>query len=373
MMGNPLVTVLMPNHNGGKYLAEAIQSVLNQTFEDFELLIVEDASTDNSREVIASFKDPRIRVIPFENNEHICFALNTGLSEAGGKYIARLDSDDRWYPDKLRRQVEYLEAHPECGASFTWVNVIDETGRTLTEKESIFPAIFRSPNRPRTQWVHDFYFQGSLLCHPSAVFPKAVIDELGPYRISLVQLQDYEMWIRIAKHYDLYVFEEPLMDYRHALKGGNVSELSVANKNRSYYETYNVISRFFDDMSDEEFIACFGDNLKKKGTTDHTELLCERALMLLDPGFWGHVGKLAGMNKLAELLDCEETGKVLKEQYCVSQMNFYELTTGGVLQMEDAPSVLDQFTRRQLGRSFMKKTVHKHPWLQKFVNWVRKK
>lgn len=369
-MSNPMVTVLMPNHNGGKTIAESIRSVLTQTLIDFELLIVEDASTDQSRQVIASFDDPRIRVLPFEKNEHICLALNVGLWDAKGKYIARLDSDDCWYPEKLEKQIRYMEAHPECGASFTWVNVIDEEGRQLNAKQSMFVELFRAHNRPREQWLHDFFHSGSALCHPSAVFPTSLARELGGYRNSLVQIQDYDMWVRIAKKRELYVFEEPMMNYRHAMKGGNVSEPNVPNTIRSHYETYNVIRRYFDDMADDEFIRCFGQDFKIQGTTDHEGILCEQALLLLEPLFWGHIGKLAGMDRLAELLDQESTRIMLRERYGITQMNYYELTSSRALQMEDDHFIINQCSRRQLLRALLKKTLHKHPLMLKLYRKV---
>ena len=373
MNDKPLVTVLMPNHNGGRTIAESIQSVLDQTFTDFELLIVEDASTDNSRQVIQGFKDERIRVVPFDQNEHICLALNTGLKCALGKYIARLDSDDCWYPHKFKKQIEFMESNPQYAATFTWVKVIDEDGNFLTPQESMFCELFQSNNRPREQWLHDFYFSGSALCHPSAVFVKDKIVALGGYRNSLVQLQDYELWIRIAKNYEIYVLEEPLMNYRHALKGGNVSEINVPNTIRSHYETYNVIRHYFDDMSDELFIKSFGHRFKQKGTSDSIGLRCEKALLFLEPIFWGHVGKLAGMDLLAELIDDDESRLILRERYGITQLNYYDLCSSPALQMEDPAFVLPQFGRRQLMREAIKKTLQKHPALYSLVKKNKKR
>ena len=100
----PAISVVLPNYNGSDFLKKAVDSVLAQTFTDFELIVVEDGSTDQSAELLASYSDSRIRVIPLEQNEHICVALNTGLAAARGKYIARIDSDDCWLPNKLEKQ-----------------------------------------------------------------------------------------------------------------------------------------------------------------------------------------------------------------------------------------------------------------------------
>ena len=333
-MSMPLVSVLMPNHNGGRFIAKSIESVLAQTFPNFELLIIEDASTDDSAAIIAKYHDPRIHVIPLAQNEHICVGLNTGLQHAQGKYIARLDSDDVWMPDKLEKQIAYMEAHPECGASFTWADIVDEEDRTLSAKESMFVSLFRADNRPRRQWVHDFFFCGSCLCHPSAVFPRSVAEEMHRYRNSLVQIQDYDLWARIAKKYDLHIIQEPLLRYRHCLQGGNISARTEANNVRSYYEFYNVLSTFLDDLSDQEFVEVFQKDFSLATASTHGELLCERALLLLKTDFTGHAAKLAGMDRLCALIDNEETRMILRERYGITQMNLYELTQSNALLVE---------------------------------------
>lgn len=333
-MAEPMVSVLMPNHNGGRFLGKAIDSVLNQTFRDFELIVVEDGSTDDSAAILGGFSDPRLRVITLPQNEHICYALNTGLQQARGTYIARLDSDDCWMPDKLEKQVGYMRSHPECGASFTWVEVVDEQERTLSREESPFVDLFHGENRSREQWLHDFFFHGSCLCHPTAVFPRAVAEEMGGYRVSLVQLQDYDLWIRIAKKYELHILQEPLIRYRHCLQGGNISARSHGNNVRSFYEFYNVLSTYLDDLSDQELVKVFQEDFALPAASSHQELLCERALLLLKTDFTGHAGKLAGMDKLCALVDQAQTRQVLRQRYGITQLNLYELTKSNALLVE---------------------------------------
>lgn len=361
-MRSPLVTVLMPNYNGDRFINSSIQSVLNQTFTDFEFLIVEDASTDHSREIIAAYEDCRIRVIQHEQNEHICVALNNGLQQAKGKYIARIDSDDCWKVDKLEKQIAYMEEHPECGASFTWVNVVDEEDRTLSEQESCFVKLFRVDNKTREQWISHFFFEGSCLCHPSAVMRTDVVRQLGGYRNALVQIQDFDLWIRIVKQHDIHILTEPLMNYRHCLQGGNVSAVNFTTQRRTIYEMYRVMGKYFDDLSDEEFIRCFGTKFKLKDAHSHEELLCERALFLLDPIFCGHATKLYGMEKLADLLDREDTRKLLRERYGITQMNFYQLSASESLHMiEDAEMVLSRYSGRALIRHAVRRKLAGHP------------
>ena len=116
----PAISVVLPNYNGSDFLKKAVDSVLAQTFTDFELIVVEDGSTDQSAELLASYSDSRIRVIPLEQNEHICVALNTGLAAARGKYIARIDSDDCWLPNKLEKQNATWRRTPIAAYASLW-------------------------------------------------------------------------------------------------------------------------------------------------------------------------------------------------------------------------------------------------------------
>ena len=117
----PLVSVVLTNYNNAPFLARAVQSVLAQTYPNWELIAVDDASADNSAEILASFTDPRITVLRNERNRQVSVSHNLGNRQAKGQYIAAIDSDDEWMPDKLEKQVAYMEAHPETGACFTWL------------------------------------------------------------------------------------------------------------------------------------------------------------------------------------------------------------------------------------------------------------
>lgn len=322
----PAISVVLPNYNGSDFLKKAVDSVLAQTFTDFELIVVEDGSTDQSAELLASYSDSRIRVIPLEQNEHICVALNTGLAAARGKYIARIDSDDCWLPNKLEKQYRYMEENPDCGVCFSLVTVVDEDETILKQEQSPFVSIFQEGNRSRYEWLRYLFFFGNHLCHSSAFFRRDIVEQLGPYRTSLVQIQDYEYWLRIANVSELYVIQEPLVRYRHRLKGGNVSEATQANMTRSKYEFYNVLRCFMERISDDILVTAFqGDFLRPEAAT-HDELLCERAFLLLKTDCFGKIGKLAGVDMLASLIDSEPTRRILREKYGFSQLDFYRLT-----------------------------------------------
>jgi glycosyltransferase involved in cell wall biosynthesis len=320
----------MSNYNGSQFVRKTIESVLAQSYSNWEFIIVDDCSTDNSRDIINEFNDKRIIRLYLDHHEHMVYGFNYAISQARGDYIARIDDDDTWKCEKLEKQLDYMETHPECGACFSLVNVVDEFDNYLTEEETERVRFFKTENRSQSQWLRHFYFNGSCLCHTSVMMNREIIRTVGIYNYALIQIQDYDLWVRIAKKYPIYVVQEPLVNYRLLTSGRNVSAVSPLVTRRSNFEFAYVLSRYFDDISDEMFVKAFGDDFLRKGTTDHKELLCERALLLLRPVFCGNVQKLGGMEKLIDLLQNDETRRILREKYSITQLNFYELSLSPV-------------------------------------------
>lgn len=187
----PKVTVLMAVYNGERYLREAIESILAQTFQDFEFLIINDGSTDNSREVILSYEDPRIRLVDNEVHLGLTPSLNKGLRLAKGELVARQDADDISEPERLAMQVTFLETHPEVGLLGTWYRKIDAQG-TLIGNRSL-PCDYTE-----IRWSLLFFCP---FVHSSVMVRKSVIlRQVGFYNEALVYAADYELWYRIAHH-----------------------------------------------------------------------------------------------------------------------------------------------------------------------------
>jgi len=139
-MVEPKVTVLMPVYNGERYLNEAVDSILGQTFTDFEFLIIDDASTDKTPEILRSYDDPRIRVVTNEENLGLSKSLNKGLALARGEFIARMDADDVSYPYRLQVQHEFMTQHPGAGVIGSWAEYIDRKGEIVHRyRAPIFP------------------------------------------------------------------------------------------------------------------------------------------------------------------------------------------------------------------------------------------
>ena len=205
MKGNPAkVTVLMPAYNAGKYIAEAIASVLTQTFTDFKLLIVDDGSTDNTREIIRSFPDKRIHLIHTPHHG-IAAALNTGLSEAESEYIARFDADDICFPERLMRQVSFLDKNSDHIIIGSDAEYIDENGEHLFH--------FKSIGHTHEQIIQKINSYCPFI-HSSVMYRKEAVIQSGGYSIHAHNFEDYLLWIQILQFGKYYNFPQELIRVR---------------------------------------------------------------------------------------------------------------------------------------------------------------
>lgn len=199
------VTVLVAVHNGGDYLREAVDSILAQTFTEFELLLVDDASTDGAIARIPD--DPRIRILRNDTNLGQVPSLNRGLEEARGEYIARLDADDVMLPTRLARQVEVLDREPNVALVGTWMDVVDERGRLY--------AKLRGHVRDYIEFVYAILVDRYPFAHPSVMYRLAVVRELGCYDARLAPSEDKDLFRRLAAaRHDARCIEAPLVRYR---------------------------------------------------------------------------------------------------------------------------------------------------------------
>lgn len=203
----PQVTVLMAVFNGARHLRQAIDSVLSQTYRDFELLIVDDASTDDTREIVRSYADPRLRLVCAPVNQGLPGALNRGLHLARGTYVARLDHDDVALPGRLARQVVLLDRCPEVVVVGSWVHTIDEAGRPRGAQR--YPLC---PTLPRLLFQHALL--RPCLAHPATMVRTAALRAVGGYDERYAIAQDYDLWLRLARLGRLRNLPEVLTLYR---------------------------------------------------------------------------------------------------------------------------------------------------------------
>ncbi len=198
---SPVVTVLMSVRNGLPYLREAVPSVLAQTFRDFEFLILDDASTDGTADYLRSVSDPRVRVISLAENIGLTAALNRGLDEARGEFVARHDADDLSHPHRLQEQVAFLRANPACAVVGSQARLVDAGGRSLGAKN--FPLSHRS-----ICFAHLF---DNAFAHSAVTFRCASV---GRYDEAWAASQDYELWSRVSERYALANLPQRLVTLR---------------------------------------------------------------------------------------------------------------------------------------------------------------
>jgi glycosyltransferase involved in cell wall biosynthesis len=200
MKSTPRITVLMPVYNAQRFLREAIDSVLQQSFTDFEFIIIDDGSTDNSVNIISSCKDPRVRFFQNQVNLGISETLNRGIGLSSAELLARMDADDICKPLRLQKQYDYMSAHPQCALLSTWARVITE------DKKFVRLERYRS----------DFYYYNLTfecwMYHPTIMFRKGPIQQIGMYRMPYSE--DYDLFWRVSTQFQIGNIAEPLVDYR---------------------------------------------------------------------------------------------------------------------------------------------------------------
>jgi len=242
----------MPSYNHGQWIGEALDSILQQSYQDFEIIIVDDGSSDNSSEVIQAYTEQssRIRGSVFSKNQGACKVINHAISMAEGEYIALLNSDDLWLPNKLERQMCVMEENPELGAVFGLALPINEHGHPLDKSElNVFAASVVPRNR--YEWMRYFILKGNCVCHPSILIRKECYDHLGCYEPTLRSLPDFHMWVRLFYHYDIRVMNEPLIKFR--LHRYNESDRgSVANKVRGDFEWHHIFKTMLGQIKSVE-------------------------------------------------------------------------------------------------------------------------
>lgn len=324
-MKEPKVSVMFMSYNQGAYIKRAMDSVLNQTFSDFEIVLSDDCSKDKTKEILKQYKDNRISLHFFETNQGATINNLYIWKHCRGEYLALINSDDVWFPEHLQKSVNYLESHKECGVVFSWADLIDE------DDNIIDPCceVFKQPNRSQAEWVHYLFTKGNCLCHPSMVIRRTVYEEVGFYKLGFRQLPDYNMWTRMTTKYTLHILEEVLVHHRRCIRTGqNTSAPIVENSIRDVNESLYTLLHYFDDMPNELFCEAFKKEFRNMYAQSDAELLCEKFFLMYDEKYYMHpVAKVAAFLYLHNIYDAEEVWKILKEKYGFKLNDFHKLGT----------------------------------------------
>ncbi len=257
------VTVLMPVYNAERYLRESISSVLDQTHKEFEFLIINDGSTDNTREIVSSFADSRIHYHENDQNMGMVATLNRGLELASNELIARQDGDDLCAPERLERQVDFMNAHLQTPLTGALSSVIDQDG------DEVYAGVLEKPLEPLgVRWFQMF---DNPFVHTSVMFrKKVVVGEFGGYRWSDC-CSDFDLWTRVATVYPTMNLPQRLVKHRvhsdsiiGSMFGDDKEKLKLSDKERTAIIRRNVVNTVGDILTDEQInlLARFVHGLK---------------------------------------------------------------------------------------------------------------
>ena len=312
----PKVTVLMTVYNGERHLRECMDSVLGQTFSDFEFLIIDDCGSDNSKDIINSYKDRRIRLIENDVNLGQVKSLNIGLDDARGEYIARMDQDDIIMKNRLDRQVDFLDRNKDISLVGAWGEVIDEKGKIFTRA--------RLPLR-NEEIIGTALFCGYFLMHPSVTFRKDVVMDAGKYDENITFSEDYDLWTRLMlKRRKLANMPEYLVRFRYHKKSSS-RQFPQTQVNNVRVSIANFIKAIIGDYHGPDL-----DILR--------EILINAGLM--NKAFWSGDLDKTDLKKAVSLMDAllrktisyfnfkGKEAHLLKKVFCKRMLNFAYQASG---------------------------------------------
>ena len=318
------VSIVLPCYNHGEYVEDAIKSILNQTYTDYELFIFDNGSTDNSWEVINKFEDHRITKIRLNKNS-ILKVKEQFIEKARGKYFAIMHSDDVWLEDKLEKQMELFDKNKDVRVSFTWSEFVDEQFNPIGLR-------FDECNKSQKGWWDSFFTGENHMSMPSFMCEREIyIKHLGclyPYR----QIADYYMWMKILEETNIYMVEQVLVKQRiHNSGKGNMNESYRTNENitRTAVEFKLMMFKLLDEMEDKTFVDYLCNNNIDDNYT-HLDVMCEKFLFMLngekpflkdsDYAIWYY-------NKYFDYIENNNIFyQYLDDKYKFSRQDFFDLT-----------------------------------------------
>jgi glycosyltransferase involved in cell wall biosynthesis len=199
------VSVVIPVHNGEKYIKEALDSCINQTYEDIEIIVVDDKSTDNTLDILKEYEsNDKVKILAVEKQNGLGNVINIGIRASKGKYIARMDADDIMYPDRITKQVEYLEAHPSCVAVGGQIDIVDADSNITGHRE--YAQLDKDLKKNR------FLFQP--FAHPAVTLRKSTLEEIGLYPEDMWKVEDVKLFLTLSTKGEFANLSDTVLKYR---------------------------------------------------------------------------------------------------------------------------------------------------------------
>lgn len=319
------VSIILTSYNHSNTIRQTIDGILKQTYSEFELIIWDDASSDESWDIIKSYTDPRIKSYRNGYNRNGVFGINESIGNiARGEYIAIHHSSDDWHKDKLKLQVQALDENKSVAAVFTNVEVIDKYSNKFIDDNDFYFDIFDKNNRTRHEWIRFFMTKGNALCHPSVLIRKSTFNDCGIYRNALVQTADFDLWLRICSKHEILILKDKLTFFRIESKDGNSSSHTKETETRSFYECYKIFSDFIPSINQSEWSHIFPEYVDYKSEgNDINKYIIARLLIDLDTM---HPIKIIGLDMLFKLLQDNSLSLKLNKKYNFTHHDFIKLS-----------------------------------------------
>lgn len=316
------ITVILTSYNHEKYLAQSIDSILHQTYQDFELIIVDDCSQDSSWDIICRYKEqyPSIITVRHSYNWHGGSVDDIVKNYATGDYIALHHSDDIWEPDKLQKQITVIKNHPEYSAIFTNATAIDDDGKPYQDKNGFYYSLFSVQNRTRFEWLNYFFYHGNCLCHPSILVKKAVYEEDNFFRKGLQQIPDFVKWIQICRKHEIYVLPDSLVKFRIHNEGKNTSGMRADTQIRSTIELHLMLQEYTKIQNKEEFLKVFPQAVKYC-TKDYFSVEYALGRICTEDGMPPYT-RLFGIQLLYKVLNDSVQAEILQKEFRYTHRSF---------------------------------------------------
>jgi glycosyltransferase involved in cell wall biosynthesis len=295
---DPSVSVICLCFNHEKYVGTAVRSILSQTMTEFELIVVDDGSQDRSREVVQSIADSRLRLLTQENRGP-GYASSRGVFASRGRFIALMSADDACQPQRLATQCRAL-MESAADLHFCRPALMGDDGQPLPDKA--WPIFFKRSFATQEELFRTFFFKGNFLCATSLMFRREVIEKQGWVHTGLPQLQDFELWVRLAPFWRFALSDERLLRYRIRSRAGNLS--SKGNKWRNAAETRLIYNAFFDGVPRDFLHGAFSE--LRPGREGASEIGLQLGLANLYLRHKNAEVRLIGIERLIDLLKSRE-------------------------------------------------------------------
>ncbi len=229
-MSAPVVSVIIPTYNCADYIAQTLEGIFHQTFQDLEVIVVDDGSTDRTREIVAGY--PRVCLIS-QQNAGVCAARNRGIREAKGRFICLIDHDDYWFPDKLARQIEAMDNYPDSGVIYTDFTLWFPEQGVFPEVWSLHKPVAGNPVDPDySGWIYHQLLLDCWVLTSTALFRSTVFQDCGGFDEALPYSEDWELWLRICRKYQFTKLRYASTLYRQHPQQGNRKVRAVDYRTR---------------------------------------------------------------------------------------------------------------------------------------------